>query len=241
MYAGDWGHPKAESDAAETAYIADSINTWMNHYLKGTGAAPAAQAEARITLCGPDIGDLYRAPTWEGLSEGSTLIADAGNYSLDTSANDLHVNAMDPVDAFTSDRAACRSTDTTVVTGNAAITQTALLADTTMLGIPEVTLSANPSAANMYIGARLWDVSADDTSQTLVDRGVFRLGDAGAQVANFHLNGNGYTFGVGHKIKIEFTATEAPSFKASTATGTISVSGVQATIPLAAASQKVAP
>jgi predicted acyl esterase len=233
MYVGDWGHPRAENDEPETAYINNLVGKWMGYYLKGAGTKPAAKAEARTAVCGPEIGDLYRANTWDELSDTLKVVSLAGPSSLSSDAADPHADAIDPVNQFI-DRSSCRTTDTVVASGNAAAEDAPLAADFTMLGLPEVTLTANPSASDLYVAARIWDVSADESTQTLVDRGVFRLGAAGDQLAHFRLNGNAYTFEAGHKIKIEFTANDAPAFKTSTTSGTVQISGVQVMIPQAA-------
>jgi predicted acyl esterase len=234
MYVGDWGHPRAESDDPETAYISKLVGKWMGYYLKGAGTKPAANAEARTAVCGPEIGTLYRAGTWDELSDTSKLIALGGPSSLSSDATDPHAEPIDPVDPFTSDRSSCRVTNTVVPSGHAATEDAPLAADFTMLGLPEVTMTANPSVADLYVAARIWDVSADESTQTLVDRGVFRLGAAGEQLAHFRLNGNAYTFEAGHKIKVEFTANDAPAFKTSTTSGTVTISAVQVMIPEAA-------
>jgi hypothetical protein len=83
----------------------------------------------------------------------------------------------------------------------------------------------------MYISARLWDV--DGNRRTLVDRGVFRLQSASEQSALFKLFGNAYTFAEGHRVELELTANDSRSFLESNADGTIDVSDVKLTIPLA--------
>ncbi|MEA2461224.1 MAG: type transport system ATP-binding protein, partial [Actinomycetota bacterium] len=239
LYVGDWGHPRSEADDGETHYLANAVMKWLNHYVKGAGSTPASRIDARTAVCGDAIGDLYRADTWADLSSGSMPLTLAGPQDLSTSADDPHRATIDPVNSSVIDRSSCRTTNTAVATGNVATTSDALATPFTMLGYPTVEMTAVPSAADMYVAAHLWDVAADGTTQTLVDRGVFRLGAASSQLVRFNLNGNGWTFDTGHKIKLELTAVDSPTFKASAATGTVSISGVTATVPQAAASKLV--
>ena len=93
----------------------------------------------------------------------------------------------------------------------------------------------------MYIAARLWDVDTkgtpadDDDTQTLVTRGVYRLGGVGSNPASFKLFGNAWQFDEGHLIKVELTADDSPSFQVwnDGQPGTIDVSNVSLTVPLA--------
>lgn len=231
MYAGDWGHPRSQNKMSETKYINNSINAWFNHYLKGAGPAPAAKIEARTTVCGGTAkGDLYRAKSWNGLSNDTTTLSIAGPVELDTAVTDPHAALLDPI---TEPRNVCRTTNSDVATGNASVMSAMLPSDLTMLGIPTIESQVLSSADHMLIAAHLWDVTADGLNQTLVDRGVFRLGVGGDQAADLRLNGNGYTFAAGHKIKLELTAKDSPTYRASAIDGTISVTGLTLTIPLA--------
>jgi dienelactone hydrolase len=237
-YFGDWGHPMAQNKAAETAFIFDRVTAWFDHYLKGKGAAPSGRFEAHITRCGTDLGDLYKASTWEGLHEADDDFTFNDAADLSTEVSDPHQFLIDPIHE---PRNTCRTTDTTVTEGNFA-SEVDLPNGFTMLGMPEVRLDADPSAPNMYVAARLWDVDPASETQTLVDRGVFRLGEGLAQShIAFQLNGNGWTFGPGHKMKVELTANETTTFGHPGATGTITVSGVSISVPRAAVGAKQLP
>ncbi|MGH2778959.1 MAG: CocE/NonD family hydrolase C-terminal non-catalytic domain-containing protein, partial [Actinomycetota bacterium] len=130
------------------------------------------------------------------------------------------------------DYSRCRVTEEPVAGGNLGVATTPLQAPMTMLGLPTVSLTADPAAPDMYVSARLWDV-AENGAHTLVDRGVFRLLSADPQTALFKLFGNAYTFAEGHTIELELTANDTRSFLASNAEGTIEVSAITLSLPLA--------
>jgi predicted acyl esterase len=235
MYFGDWGHPLSQNKADETAYVARLVNRWFDFYLKGRGADPSGAVEARVTECASDsMGALYRAETWEGLQaeEAATELAPFGQ--LRSPADDPHSDDLNPVPgvppAPSSD---CSVTGTAVDPDNVA-GQVALPEGFEMLGMPEVTLTADPSAPDMYVAARLWDVDPASDRQALVDRGVYRLGSTEPQEIRFQLNGNAYTFEAGHQMKLELTADDSPSFlEYKPSDGTIDVSGVSFSVPRA--------
>jgi predicted acyl esterase len=233
-YFGDWGHPMAQNKAAETAFIFDRVTAWFDHYLKGKGANPSARFEAHITRCDAALGDRYKATTWESLHEAHDDFALELAGDLSTEVSDPHQFVIDPLHE---PRNSCRTTDTAVAEGNLAAA-VPLAQGYTMLGMPEVRLTADPSAPNMYVAARVWDVDPAAQTQTLVDRGVFRLGGDAAQPIAFQLFGNGWAFAPGHEMKVELTAREVPTFGDPGTDGTIAVSGVSISLPKAAAAAR---
>src|SRR5206468_10686852 len=73
----------------------------------------------------------------------------------------------------------------------------------TLLGDPTIIASlrvqGSPGAAQ--IAGRLWDVTPDGSSQTLVARGLFRPTGDGRDA--WQLNANGWRFAPGHVAKLE--------------------------------------
>jgi dienelactone hydrolase len=242
MYLGDWGHPLAQNKGDETAYIAGLVNRWINFHLRGRGADPVGVVEARVAECASDaMGALYRAPTWEGLQDGPDVampLAPSGQIS--TPADDPHSADLDPVPGVKpKPRNDCAVTDTAVDPDNIAA-QVPLSEGFNMLGMPEITLTADPSAPDMYVEARLWDVDPATNQQTLVDRGVYRLGSAESQGITFQLHGNAYSFEADHEMKLELTADGSPSFlKYKPSAGTIDISEVTFGVPEANAAALV--
>ena len=234
----DFGHPIAGNPEEDIQHQNGLINQWFKHYLKGKGAVPEPRFESSKTICeGVDQVDTFiTSDEYFGLMSGSQDFDLGLAGSLSTSAVDEHRNDLDPVRNFGGPRNGCRVTDTVVANGNLA--ETVDLPDgLTMLGQAQVTLQADPQFSDLYIAFHLWDVNGDQ--QTLVDRGVFRLGTADPQTVISLLNGNHYEFAPGHQLKLELTANDSPSFEASTAVGMIDISGVSLSIPLAAEEQPV--
>jgi predicted acyl esterase len=243
MYFGDWGHPLSQNKADETAHLAGLVNRWIRFYLRDRGDDPSGVVEARVTECASDsMGELYRAPTWEELQAGSDVdMALAPSGQVATAAEDPHSPDLDPVpgEPTPTPKNACVVTDTAVDPDNIAA-DVPLPDGFVMLGMPEVTLTADPSAPDMYVEARLWDVDPAVNEQTLVDRGVYRLGSAEAQAVAFQLNGNAYSFEAGHEMRVELTADDSPSFlEYKPSAGTIDISEVSFSVPQADAAALV--
>ena len=245
LYFGDWGHPIAQNKSGETHYIAGLVNRWFAHYLKGKGSTPAGVVEARRTSCGESMGRLYRGASWDDLRSGSFVAGDLSiSGTLNTPASDPHAPVVDP-DPALPNAGRCRITDTAVAPDNLSGSVAVPAEGLTMMGLPEVTLTADPSSADMYVAARLWDVDPTTGQQTLVTRGVWRLGGEEAdQVVLLQLFGNAYRFRPGHEIKLELTADDARAFKSweqanAPALGEIAVSNVGLSVPVADATNLV--
>ena len=237
MYFGDYGHPVAQGKKAERAYVDGLIEEWFDHYLVGRGKAPKRSVEVHATRCDDSSkpGPLYSAKTFKKLQQGSASFDLGMSGALDTGADDVRARVIKPIDtdAMTegANYAGCRVTRASLAEGNLAGATDVLSEPLTMLGLPTVSLTAHPELEDMYISARLWDVDGDE--RTLVDRGVFRLQSGNEQSALFKLFGNAYTFAEGHSIELELTANDSRSFLESNAEGTIAISDVSLSLPLA--------
>ncbi|MGH2826293.1 MAG: CocE/NonD family hydrolase C-terminal non-catalytic domain-containing protein [Actinomycetota bacterium] len=236
LYFGDFGHPVAQNKSDEAAYVNKLVDRWFDHYLGGEGKAPKRRVEARTTRCDDSglPGALFRAKTWSGLQSGDLPVElTTSGSTLDTAVDDTRAAVINPIEAQSgpsSDQ--CRVTSEPLAEGNVAATSGVLTESVTMLGLPTVSFTADPAAPDMYVSARLWDVD-ENGAHTLVDRGVFRLLSADSQSALFKLFGNAYTFGEGHTIELELTANDTRSFLAPSAEGTIEVSDITLSLPLA--------
>jgi dienelactone hydrolase len=232
IYLGDFGHPPAQNKTDEVTYVNGEINQWFDHYLKGKGPNPSGVVEARTTACAEDspIGSLYRGSSWIDLQVEPVRNSLPITGDLDSAVTDPHADSLDPV-GTSGPMNVCRVTDTTVATGNLAA-QLILADGRTMMGMPKVEFDADPTAADMYVAARLWDVGPDGI-QTLVTRGVYRLSSDAAVSASLKLWGNAYLFAPGHAMKLELSADDSPAHRSSNAIGTIAISNVSITMPKA--------
>lgn len=233
LYLGDWGHSPSQNKQAEFQYFVDLLNTWFRYHVKGESNKPPNTIDARMTICnGSDgaLGPVYRGGDWAQLTNGPEYeFFESVPFTLTTPADDPHDQKLVPADGTREDQfnetepdSQCRTTDTAIDDDNVAFeTGPLVLGDgyRRMLGMPEITMDADPTGDEMYIAARLWDVdfgptvADEDDTQTLVTRGVYRLDGTEPQSVSMELFGNGYEFPVGHAIKLELTADDSPSWQ----------------------------
>jgi hypothetical protein len=83
--------------------------------------------------------------------------------------------------------------------------------------------------ANAQLDGRLWDVDPRTGRQRLVDRGVVRLRSRIA--VSLRLNGNGYRFARGHTVKVEVLGRDAPTYRRSNGTFSVTLSQMRVAMP----------
>lgn len=230
VYLGGIGHQISQNKPAEQEFVNGEINDFFTSLILHR-QHPTSTFAARVTTCDSSLGPLYNAASYLALQGTPSNIPLHLSGTLFADANDPHAGELNPI--LTEDSNRCRVTNLDVANGNLAEQQT-LNSPLVMLGLPEVTLTANPSAADMYIGAHLFDVDPATGHQTLVTRGIYRLTGPGTQQVAFQLFGNNYDFPQGDALKLELTTNDNPSFHApDDSNASVTVSNVSLTIPTA--------
>ena len=77
-YFGDIGHPRAANKPAEMQYVLGKVMAWFDHYVKGTGAAPALGVAATITRPAGvafNAADVVQVSGYDSLATISTAVA----------------------------------------------------------------------------------------------------------------------------------------------------------------------
>jgi X-Pro dipeptidyl-peptidase C-terminal non-catalytic domain len=111
----------------------------------------------------------------------------------------------------------------------------------TLLGGATITARLHVVGNYPELVGRLWDVGTDGTRQ-IVAMGVFRpsvnqstgtsSSATGDETVRFELNPNEYHFAAGHHVELELVGSNAPYFRASNGTFSITVTGLRATLPV---------
>ncbi|HEX2088374.1 MAG TPA: CocE/NonD family hydrolase C-terminal non-catalytic domain-containing protein, partial [Actinomycetota bacterium] len=86
------------------------------------------------------------------------------------------------------------------------------------------------TGSGIQLNARLYDVFPDGKA-VMVDRGVRRVPSANATTI-FDLNGNGWLFQEGHRIRIELAQDDDPYMKQSTQPSSLTLTGLKLRIPV---------
>ena len=213
LYFMDDGHMRSQNKEADVAAFRVREQAWFDYYLKGTGAAPGASAEALTTTCpstAPSEGP-YRAADWRDLSPGEIRVQSPAAQTITPGAGDPTAGAaFDPIGGS----GACATTSATDQTGVANYRLPATPSPGfTLLGSPTIIADLATTGTESEIAARLVDVSPAGT-ETLVARGLLRPGAGGHTV--FQLHPQAYRFAPGDIPKLELLPSDAPYARAPT-------------------------
>lgn len=231
----DGGHQRGQNKPVDAAGIATRIENFMDHYVAGDAPAPPNDVVARTQTC-PDSAEpmqQFSAPAWSGLAHGQVSFSSAPAQKVAWNAGNVAVaKAFDPVFGGL----AC--TTAPAADEGPGVATYRLPAATgkgfTLLGAPSITANFAVNGTGAYVAARLLDVDPKTDKEILIARGVYRFdpGSSGGR-ATFQLEANGWHFDAGHIPKIEILGRDAPFLLASTTPFTVTVSGLEATLPTA--------
>ena len=242
LFSNASSHARGSTKAADLAVLTARQDAWFDRYVKGDNTVVApSQAEVLTTTCPATAGsqDLV-APTYAQLSRGEirrsspdaqTVTAGATVPNSSTFGTFVNTASFQP-------GSYCASGPATDLPGVATYrTDAAPSAGYTLVGAATVVADIASPGATSQLDARLFDVSADGTSQTLVARGAWRpevTGTATRQV--FQLHPQGWTVAAGHVLKLELLPRDDNYVRPSSGQQDITVSGLELRLPVAESS-----
>lgn len=200
MIFGDFGHQRAQNKGADGAPVSALQDQWINYYLAGSGARPAANVVARTVVCPSSApsGGPYTADDWASLAPGEVTVE--GGQADQAIAPDGGTGAAANAFAVLGP-GACATAPGSKEPGAANYeSDPAPAGGFTLLGSPTVVADFEGGDTNSEIAARLVDVAPDGTKQ-LVARQLYRPDDGGYQV--FQLHPGAWTFAQGHVARLE--------------------------------------
>ncbi len=226
----DFGHPRGQGKAADTARLDMRTHQWFDHYVKGKPVRVLRGVEALTQTCPSTApsGGPYRAKTWDALSPGEVRYGSAGAHTvLSSSGNPVTSRAIDPITG----QGACATTAAGDEAGAATYRLPAATGSGyTLLGSPAISARVKVSGRDPALAARLWDVAPGGATQTLVARALYRPRPGKHQV--FQLHPNGWHFAAGHVAKLELVGKDAPYGRPSNFVWSIQVSDLKLRLPV---------
>jgi predicted acyl esterase len=104
----------------------------------------------------------------------------------------------------------------------------------TLMGIPKVKLDFSAMGTDYWLTARLYDQDAEGTPH-FVTRGVCRFTDAvpDATCDTFDLWGNAWTFEKDHRVVMELSQADTPTFRRDNFPSSLQFSAAEVTLPVA--------
>ena len=236
---GDLGHSYAANPHDLWIAVNNEANTFLSAVLDGqrpqlprftvttVGCLPGQQV---TTYTADSFPALAPTPLRFSSAATATLVNDPSPAPSPESAQ------TDPVvnGALPGTTGGCRVMSTTTDPGVAAWTWPPH-GRVTLIGAPVVRLTATLAGTDAELAARLWDVDPATGQQALITRGVYRLAASAAGQrlqAAFELWPTAWALAAGHRLKLEITTDDSPTWRPDTLPSSITVSNVSLTVPV---------
>ena len=238
LFYGDFGHQRSANKSDGTAALLASENAWLDHYVKGSGSAPAQGVTTYTQTCpstaSTPSGGPFTSPNWASAAKGELrLIESAPKTIAANSGESGAANNFDPVQAGGN---ACRTYPAADESGAVTYSFPTPKAPTTLMGATTVIADISSSSPNNEIAARLFDVLPNGTER-LVARGLWRPA-TGTSRQVFQLHPNGYTFAPGSVPRVQLLAKDSGGGplntygRAANGQGPITVSKLEIRLPV---------
>ena len=241
MYASDLGHPPANNNKfSEWSVINQAATSFLDmHVARSGGADPTAIYQQQVVRCDSAAGPVFASDTIAGASSARVVLqsSEAGHLTASAPTDVAAGAATDPIGvaARNGGNGACVQVAGIPPDAGSSTSWTfPVCAAFTMLGEPALQLGVNIIGTDAEINSRLWDVAADG-SATLVTRAAYRwTGSPGVAAISYSLQGSGWSFAVGHTLRIQVTQNDAPYLRLDNYPSSISYSSMALTLPVVA-------
>jgi fermentation-respiration switch protein FrsA (DUF1100 family) len=238
LYASDLGHPPANNGkSSEWSVINQAANNFLDLHLKKSGGSdPASIYQLQVVYCDSTAGPVYSGNDLASIMPGRVTFnsSEFGHVTTSAPTDAVAGAATDPIAFYAGNggKGGCIKVNPTPPDTGATSWTFPVTADFTLLGEPELKLVVTVvPAIDAEVNARLWDIGPDGTA-TLVTRGAFRW-TSGSSIT-YALQGNGWVFQSGHKLRIQVTQNDAPYLRLDNYGSVINYSFMQLTLPTTA-------
>jgi hypothetical protein len=243
----EYGSRARPKDLVRTG-VTPRLNRFIDHYARPPGVRPVPprptfNVTGELEVCPTtanffgvgknDGGPQFTAPTFGSLSKGTIhLNLHGGGNTVSLIGSNLHGVDGDPV---RSNGGRCQIEKGRAGYGTATFESGTLKHSQTVLGVPRISVRfrAGGAISTMQLDARMYDVFPKGAS-ILMDRGVRRLSksEAASGRVSYQLNGNGWRFQRGHRIRIELTQDDFPFLQKSSPASHATILGLRVSLPV---------
>jgi predicted acyl esterase len=247
----DHGHQRGQNKSIDARFLNSQVHAWFDHYVKGDGPAPFNGVQTLTQTCpstapsggatGP-FDDLatdrpFRAPNWAAIAPGEVRFQSAASKTIVPGSSSPTVSQpFDPI----AGGGACATAPAADQSGTATYRlDPAPAGGYTLMGSPTVVAKISSTAPTSEVVAHLFDVDRDAGTETLVARGILRVGDDPPPV--FQLHPNGWKFAKGHIAKLELLPSDEPYARASNVQSDVTVSKLDLRLPVLEAPAALGP
>jgi pimeloyl-ACP methyl ester carboxylesterase len=226
---GDLGHSYAGNPSNVWHLANTTANRWLSEVMAGQSPSAAKYTVANVRCVSGQVWQVHRARRFGQLPTRVVLGSWKESRATESSSPPgPEAAAADPIA-----NAGCRSLPEQTDPGVAAWSRT-VDRSFTLMGSPVVTTKIQLQGVNAEVAARLWDVDPATGNQTLVTRAVYRLvseSPSSARTLVFALWPMAWQFQVGHRLKLELTQVDAPTWRPDNLPSTITFQGAQLRLP----------
>jgi hypothetical protein len=229
----DSGHGPGVNHPTDVATFEAQGLAFFDAWLKGSeGTKPQPGSVTAYTMVCPASrpagGGPYRAPTFNSLARGSLRLS-GGKRKLKITSKGASAALATKVTGAAAPGALCtqQKPDKTSKANVATVSP-----GVTLIGRPVITGKVAVKGRYGQIAARVWDLDSKAHTQRLITRGVYRLKDDEKGSFTFTLDGNGWKFVRGHRIVVELLGRDAPTYGASPAKFSATLTGVKVKLPV---------
>jgi cephalosporin-C deacetylase-like acetyl esterase len=230
VYLGDFEHLTALAKIPDLARLHSLGNRLFDHYLRDRGRRPRFDVRAAVTNCDAKaFGPVYRARRFGGLARRSVGYTFTGaQQTVSKLAPDPFT---DPVIVSQANGRGCITRGPGTTPGAAYYTLR-LPANTTLAGLPRLTIRYRSTAPDFELNSRLWDVAPSGT-RTLVTRGAYRGGPSlGPATIDYEMFGNAWRVRRGHVLQLELLQDDSTFLRPDNIQSTVTVERVGVQVPV---------
>ncbi|TMK63671.1 MAG: hypothetical protein E6G53_10315 [Actinobacteria bacterium] len=196
-----------------------------------TVALQVCPADASAAFPADQPGQRFTARSFGALAPRRLRLTAAGTHVTSNRViPNPHGADADPIANFVARGARCPLDTAPAGAGVAVYDFAPLTRDAVMIGRPRVSVPYTSTGSDLQLDARLYQVLGDG-SQVLVDRGTRRLTAPGG-TAVLDLQGNGWPFHRGDRLRLELTQDDEPYLKASTVPSSLTLTGASVVLPI---------
>ncbi|MDQ3935086.1 MAG: prolyl oligopeptidase family serine peptidase, partial [Actinomycetota bacterium] len=230
--------------------VTTRLNGFLDHFVRPQGNSEAPRPDFDVTgsllICpqnadaahpADEPGDRFTAPTFDELAPNTLTILATGAQATSNSATSSHAAQADPVGNSTANGGRCPVTNTAAGPGTAVYDSEPLERDYTMLGLSRAHVTHTGSGNDIQLNARIYDVFPNGDA-VMMDRGVRRVTLPNG-TTSFPIQGNGWRFPKGHRIRVELTQNDAPYVRQSNQPSALLITALRLEVPVREASDTI--
>jgi predicted acyl esterase len=226
---GDLGHSYADNPHQVWVAANDEANSWLDAVLAGSQPT-VARTTLDTTACVPgQTNTILTANRFSQLATGSwTFTGSTGAMTTSSVPGGTEATALDPIA-----NSGCRTTSAQSDPGVAGWTFDSP-SPGTITGSPVVHVTATLQGTDAELAARLFDIDPVSGTQTLITRSVYRVTGSPGNVLPlaFELWPAGWQLQSGHRLRLELTQSDAPTWRPDNETSSLTLSAPVLTVPV---------